>query len=60
MDDARLGAWLDAGAVALRLPVDETNRAAVLLNLQRLAAIAARLEAVELEPAVEPVVVFVR
>lgn len=60
MDVARIEAWVDAAAPLLGLPVDEHNRAEVVANLQRLGAIAARLEAVELEPAVEPLPVFVR
>jgi hypothetical protein len=32
----------------------------VVANLERLAAIAAKLEAVQLEPSVEPLTVFVR
>lgn len=60
MDSERIGEWVDAGASLLGLPVDADNRADVVLNLQRIAAIVEGLEAVELEPSVEPLPVFVR
>jgi hypothetical protein len=68
MDDARevimerhtLDAWIDAAAAVLGLPAALDDRDAVLGNLERLAAIAARLDAVELGPEVEPSTVFVR
>ena len=60
MDPDPIDAWVDAGAVLLGLPVDEHNRARVLTNLRQIRSIAAALEAVPLEPAVEPLQVFVR
>jgi len=59
-DGERVGRWVDAGAALLGLPVTEFNRAEVVLNLERIAAIAARLESIGLEPEVEPLTVFVR
>lgn len=60
MDRIGIEAWIDAGAAMLGLPVTPSNRQQVADNLERLAAIAARLDAVELEPEVEPLPVFVR
>jgi hypothetical protein len=60
MERERIEAWVDAGASMLGLPVTEANRAEVVANLERLAAIAAQLDAVPLAPEVEPLTVFVR
>jgi hypothetical protein len=60
MDRERIEAWVDAGGAMLGLPVTPANRAEVVLNLERLAAIAAQLDAVPLAPEVEPLTVFVR
>jgi hypothetical protein len=68
MDDGRerimerhtLDAWIEAAAAVLGLPAALDDRGAVLGNLERLAAVAARLDAVELAPEVEPATVFVR
>jgi hypothetical protein len=60
MRDEPIEAWMDATSALMGLPVDSGNRAEVLSNLRRLADLAARLEAVALDPEVEPLVVFVR
>jgi len=60
MERERIEAWVDAGGAMLRLPVTPSNRAEVILNLERLAAIAALLDAVPLAPEVEALTVFVR
>jgi hypothetical protein len=60
MDHERIEAWVDAGAAMLGLPVTLANRAEVVANLERLAAIAQALDAVPLAPEVEPLPVFVR
>jgi hypothetical protein len=60
MDKGLIEHWVDAGAPMLGLPVDDRNRAAVIANLEMLAAIAAQLEAFELAPADEPLTVFSR
>jgi hypothetical protein len=60
MDRVGIEAWIDAGAPMLGLPVTPGNRLQVVGNLERLAVIAARLDAVALEPEVEPLPVFVR
>jgi hypothetical protein len=60
MDRIGIEAWVDAGALMLGLPVTPENRPQVLANLERLALIAARLDAVALEPETEPLPVFVR
>ncbi len=59
-DGGHVGRWVDAGSAMLGLPVTGDNRAEVVLNLERIAAIAARLESIPLEPDVEPLTVFVR
>jgi len=60
MDRKLLEHWVDAAAPMLGLPVDDRNRAAVIANLEMLAAIAGQLEAFELAPADEPLTVFRR
>jgi hypothetical protein len=60
MDKELIEHWVDAAAPMLGLPVDDRNRAAVIANLQMLAAIAGQLEAFELAPADEPLTVFRR
>jgi hypothetical protein len=57
---ADLQAWIDSGARMLRLPVSGANRDEVLANLERFAAVAAQLDAVEIDASVEPLTVFVR
>jgi hypothetical protein len=55
-------AWVRAGATVLGLPAATAaaHEAEVVANLERLAAIAETLEAVDLDPSVEPLTVFVR
>ncbi|MEI7447010.1 MAG: AtzG-like protein [Burkholderiales bacterium] len=60
MDREAIVAWVRAGATMMALPAATADEAAVVENLERLAAIAAALERVELEPEVEPLPVFVR
>jgi hypothetical protein len=60
MERERVEAWVDAGSAMLGLPVTPANRAEVVANLERLAAIAAALDAVPLGAEVEPLTVFVR
>jgi hypothetical protein len=45
MDRVGIEAWVDAGALMLGLPVTPGNRPQVVGNLERLAVIAARLDA---------------
>lgn len=60
MDRDAIEAWVDSGAAMLGLPVTPANRPQVVDNLARLAAIAARLDALDVEPELEPLTVFVR
>jgi hypothetical protein len=60
MDKTLIEHWVDAGAPLLGLPVNESNRGAVIANLEMLASIAEQLEAFELAPADEPLTVFRR
>lgn len=60
MDRDAIVAWVRAGATMMALPAATADEAAVVENLERLAAIAAALERVELAPEVEPLPVFVR
>ncbi|MFM1992115.1 MAG: hypothetical protein RJA99_5072 [Pseudomonadota bacterium] len=60
MDRDAIVAWVRAGATMMALPAATADEAAVVENLERLAAIAAALERVELGPEVEPLPVFVR
>jgi hypothetical protein len=53
-------AWVRAGATMLALPAATVDEVAVVEHLERLAAVAATLERVELGPEVEPLPVFVR
>jgi ribosomal protein S12 methylthiotransferase accessory factor YcaO len=60
MDRDAIVAWVRAGATMLELPAATADEAAVVENLERLAAIAAALERVDIAPDVEPLTVFVR
>ena len=60
MDREAIVAWVRAGAALLELPAATADEAAVVENLERLAAIAAALECVDVGPEVEPITVFVR
>jgi hypothetical protein len=60
MERDAIVAWVRAGAVMLALPAATEDEAAVVGNLERLAAVAAALEHIELGPEVEPLPVFVR
>jgi hypothetical protein len=60
MDRNAIVAWVRAGATMMALPAAAADEAAVVENLERLAAMAAALERVDLAPEVEPLPVFVR
>ena len=50
--------YLDAAAAALRLPIAAAHRPGVLLNLERLAAMAELVEGATLDREAEPAPVF--
>lgn len=60
MERDAIVAWVRAGAAVLSLPAATSDEAAVVANLEQLAAAAAALERVELAPGLEPLPVFVR
>jgi hypothetical protein len=60
MDRESIVTWVRAGAAMLELPAATRDEDAVVANLERLAQIAAALDAFELDPQVEPLPVFVR
>ena len=53
-------AWVRAGSALMGLDAVAADEAAVAEQFERLAGIAAKLEAIDLEPEVEPLVRFVR
>jgi len=54
----RFDDYLDAAAALLRLPIAAEHRPGVLLNLERLAAMAALVEGAALDRETEPAPVF--
>lgn len=58
MDPTDLEAYLDCAAAMLRLPIAPAHRAGVLLNLERLVAMAQLVDAADLGHEVEPAPVF--
>jgi hypothetical protein len=58
MNDDEIAAWVDAAARGLGLSVSAEQRAGVLANFKRLAAMAALVNAAEFDETIEPAPVF--
>ena len=58
MTDDELAAWVDAAARGLGLEISPEQRVGVLANFERLATMAALVNAMEFDETVEPAPVF--
>lgn len=58
IDPKNLGDLVDAQSAAIGLPIPAAHRAGVILNMERLAQMAALATTFPLEPDVEPAPVF--